>query len=198
MFSSLCGHLCNILYRKKDDNLYFREACFHVTESSLTTKSGDNIQYDGVLCLSIYNSHGDGGNVHYPKTIAIEVKTTARDIKESSIDKYLGSTHYFFLTSPRGLLPYIIMRYRYHPGRRYIGLIDADDGNIVIMPQEQSFDRGRLHNVLAHCYLSVHRYSMYNDTEPFQKARVSLFPEMIEFVNINGLQVNQEYKDYFV
>ena len=199
MFSALCGHLVNTLYKPKEGELFFREGSYNVSESFHTTKPGDSdIQFDGIICLSQYKVVNGKGKVHFRKTIGIEIKTTPHDVERTSIDKYLGAMPFFFVAAPRELLPCVIFRYKFHPLRKYFGLIDTDSGNIVIMPMEQIFEHNRLYNVLAHCYTSVHRYSVYNDTEPFQKARMTQFPEKIDFVSINGLQVNKEYKDYFI
>lgn len=195
-----CGHLINVLYSKRvlNERMY-REGCYNVRENALTTRPHDgDIQFDGIICLNQFSDKSGKKNVHYRKTVGIEIKTSVNDILESSIDKYLGATPYFFVASPKELLPTVIFRYRHHPLRQFIGIVDTDNSYVVVMPKQQDYDRHRLNNILAHCYTSVHRYSAYNDTEPFSKAMVTQFPEKSVFVDINGLCVNAQYRDYYI
>lgn len=199
ILGSFCAHLIDQLYpgRSRNDKM-FREGCYNVTETSLTTKEDDgDIQFDCIFCLSMYKEKDGKGKVYYRKTVAVEIKTTAGDICQSSVDKYLGATPYFFIAVPRDLLPTVIFQYRNHPKRKFIGLIDSDLEQIVVMPEQMPYNINRQNNVLAHCYTSVHRYSIYNDIEPFAKASVTQFPEGAFFILVDGLNVNVKYSDYF-
>lgn len=199
IFGPLCGHLMNILYSLRTETRHlYREGCYNVMETNQTTKAENrDIQFDAIICLSEFEGGQGKKNVHFRKAVAIEIKTSERDIYGSTIDKYLGATPYFFIAVPRSLLEAVIDRYCNHRDMKFIGLIDADNGQIVVMPQQQEYDKLRMFNILGHCYTSIHRYSAYNNIEPYAKARVTQFPRENVFVEIRGLRVNQLYKHYF-
>ena len=201
VFGSLAANLAEILYpeRREDDTIYY-EFAYKVQEPP-PGKGDKKVEHDVILLMLRYGikKKGEEGIIDRD-VISIEIKTTAKDVNKSSVEKYLGATRMFFIAAPSPLLPVIINKY-YVASRRnghVIGLIDSDTGKIVVRPQFQIRNVVRQDHLLAHCYASVHKIPKYNDTEPFSLHRVSCLPgKVVSWVDVAGLKVNREYLGLF-
>ena len=163
----------------------------------------DWFEHDIIMMLSLCGERMDRGKLTKKVVnryfVSVEIKTTERDIYKSTIDKYLGATRLFFLAAPRGLLGAVIGRYRRHPWKEVIGLIDSDAGQVVVLPQVQDFQKDRCDRLLARCYTSTHRYPFCTpDAELYVLHRVILNDSTAPaWVDCDGLRVNADYLHYF-
>lgn len=141
------------------------------------------------------------------KVFSIEIKTTEGDMEQSfndgphSFEKYMGATNYFFIAVPGHLLPKLIELHKTHAKRKYIGIIDASSGSVVVMPKEQEVDENRMHNVLSHCMTNVenlvgHREDrgLFSLKEVGSVTGKDLFDQC---AYIKGVLVHKNYYDYF-
>lgn len=201
VFGPLAANLTEILYpdRRAQDTIY-SEFAYKVREP-LTEKGGKKIEHDAVILMRRYGPKKNGkDDVLKKDVIAFEIKTTAGDVADSSVEKYLGATRLFFIAAPAALLPVIIDKYyvKSRKNSHVIGLIDSDTGQVVVRPQFQIRNDDRQDRLLAHCYSSVHRIPKYTDSEPFSVHQVSGLPgEKVTWVDIVGLKVNRKYLGYF-
>ena len=131
--------------------------------------------------------------------ISVEIKTTVDDIWKSSIDKYLGATRLFFIAAPKSLLRHLVQRYRSHPRKEVIGIINADSGQVVVLPKYQDFQKDRCDRLLARCYTSEHRFPFCcGDVEPYGIHRImETDAPAPTWVDRDGLRVNEAYLDLF-
>lgn len=201
VFGSLAANLAEILYpeRREEDSIYC-EFAYKVQEPP-PGKGDRKIEHDVILLMLHYGIKKKGEEGIIDKdVISIEIKTTAKDVNKSTVEKYLGATRMFFIAAPAPLLPVIINKY-YVASRRsshVIGLIDSDTGEVVVRPQFQIRNALRQDHLLAHCYASVHKVPKYNDTEPFSIHRVSGLPgKKVTWADVDGLKVNRNYLNYF-
>lgn len=201
VFGPLAANLTEIIYpeRREEDTIYC-EFAYKVQEPP-PNKGGKKTEHDVILLMLRYGIKKKGKEGIIDRdVISIEIKTTAKDVNKSSVEKYLGATRMFFIAAPATLLPVIINKY-YVVSRRsshVIGLIDSDTGQIVVRPQFQIRNALRQDHLLAHCYASVHRVPINNDTEPFSLHRVSNLPgKIVSWVDVAGLKVNKEYLGLF-
>lgn len=200
----LSANLAEILYpdRRLQDTIISNYA-YKVKEPPHGMEKKD-IEHDVILLMFRYGIKGKKGKLEEgiieKDVISIEIKTTASDVKKSSVEKYLGATRMFFVAAPVSLLPVIINKY-YVLSRKnshIIGLIDSDTGQVVVRPQFQIRNMVRQDHLLAHCYTSVHRIPMNSDTRLFSPHQVSCLPEKtVTWIDIDGLKVNWDYKDLF-
>lgn len=165
------------------------------------------IEYDIVIMLSSLKASKNSNFRQAHRTIAVEIKTTKRDLKLSfqggshSFEKYMGVTDYFFIAVPSFLLSVLIKQLKQHDNRKSIGVIDADRGFVVVMPQRQKVDGGRMNNVLSHCFTSVHNLlECENGLGLFSVNRVGSLSGTDNYSQcayIKGLLVNKNYYSYF-
>ena len=195
-------NLAKILYGKYNpcaDQIY-REGIYKVSEPKAIFVDGQwrGVQHDVILYMSRFGRRAGKQKVLDRDIISLEIKTTERDIWQSSVEKYLGATRQFFIAAPSKLLPAVIERYSHDSQKGKIGIVDTDNGQVVVLPQFQNYSKERANALLAHCYTSSHRYSSYNDTEPYELRRVIPRDEsQTSFIYYNGLNVNREYIDMF-
>ena len=163
----------------------------------------DWFEHDIIMMLSVCGERMDRGKLTKKVVnrffVSVEIKTTERDLFKSTIDQYLGATRLFFLAVPRDLIGAVVGRYRRHPRKEVIGLIDSDAGQVVVLPQVQDFQKDRCDRLLARCYTSTHRYPYCtSDSELYAPHRVVLngytAPTWVDF---DGLRVNADYLPYF-
>lgn len=201
VYGPLAANLTEVLYpdRKAQDIIY-SEYAYKVKEP-IPDKENKTIEHDSIVLMLHYGAKKNGKeNILDKDVISIEIKSTDRDIQNSSVMKYLGATRLFFIAAPAHLLPSLIHRYfvASRQSSHIIGVIDSDTGRIVVLPQFQNYDKERRDRLLAHCYTSVHRIPQYNDTEPFAMHRVSCLPgEPVNWIVVDGVIVNREYLKYF-
>ena len=135
----------------------------------------------------------------------VRIKAMAEDYKSGkidifgSMDKKKFDKQFKEVDLLKALLPQVILKYRSHPRKEVIGLIDADSGQVVVLPQYQSFQKDRCDRLLARCYTSEHRYPFCcGDVELYSVRRI---PEngapAPEWVDHDGLRVNAAYLDLF-
>lgn len=195
IFGTFPEKMASILYTgaNKKDTIY-KEGAYKVLEP----REGKKIEHDAIIHFYQIGDWGGRQKVKMRDGIAIEIKTSAGDIWKTDVSKYLGATRLFFIAAPADLVPVIIMRYATHPKRVYIGIINSDSGDIVVLPKFQDIDRGRYNTLLAHCYTSSHRIPLLSDTEPYQMSRVNRWAQCaFDFILQNDLMVNTEYKYLF-
>lgn len=206
-FGSFPANLANILFtpRKKEGDVFYVSANYKVKEPNYTLPDEhlDSFEHDVIMVLAHCGERPDKGKLRSKIVnrffISIEIKTSFDDIWDSTIDKYLGATRLFFIAAPKNLLHPIIQKYRRHPQKEIIGLIDADSGEVVVLPKPQAFQKDRCDRLLARCYTSVHRYpSCCSDAELYGNHRVmendSPAPEWLER---DRIIVNAAYLDLF-
>lgn len=206
-FGPFPANLANILFspRKEKGDVYYVSASYRVKEPNYTRPDDhlDSFEHDVIMVLAHCGNRIDRGR---PRSkivnrffVSIEIKTTFDDIWDSSIDKYLGATRLFFIAAPRNLLRTIIQRYRGHPRKEIVGLIDTDSGQVVVLPQFQAFQKDRCDRLLARCYTSVHRYPFCcGDGELYDNHRIMENDAPVpEWVDSDGLRVNAAYLDLF-
>lgn len=204
VFGRLSANLAEILYtERRPQDVIFSNYAYKVKEPPHGMEKKD-IEHDVILLMLRYGTKIGKQKVEDGiidrDVISIEIKTTAGDINSSSVEKYLGATKLFFVAAPVSLFPIIIKKYYVYSRRssHIIGLIDSDTGQIVVRPQFQIRDVTRQDHLLAHCYTSVHRIPMYNDTEPFSIHLVTNLPgKTVTWIDVDGLKVNQDYLELF-
>lgn len=211
IFERLChgpllANLATILFspRKEKGDVFYASGNYKVQEPNHTPDYNlDHFEHDVILVMVHCGERTYEGRTRRKIVnkfiVSIEIKTSLRDIINSSIDKYLGATRLFFIAAPKHLLPAIIEKYRKHPRKEIIGLIDADSGEVVVLPQLQEFQKERCDRLLARCYTSEHRYPFCSwDTDLYGIHRVmeneTSDPEWIEF---NGIRINAGYLSLF-
>lgn len=206
IFGHFPANLAAILFsRKEKGDVLYASANYKVQEPNYTRPDDDLDWFEHDVIMVVVNC---GERTYKGKTrrkvvnkyfISIEIKTSYNDIWESSIDKYLGATRLFFIAAPRRLLLDTIMKYRGHPKKELIGMIDADSGEVVVLPQYQDFQKDRCDRLLAHCYTSEHRYPFCcGDVEPYGVHRIMENDASApEWVDHDGIRVNTAYLDLF-
>lgn len=191
-----------IFPRRRPEDVFYAVGGYRVKEPNYNLPNAPERyhEHDVIMTMTHFGQIPSGekkifGNV----TVSIEIKTTFRDLAESSVDKYLGATPFFFVAVPEILLPAAICRYHDHRLRHQIGLIDSDAGQIVVLPQMQSYQQERQDRLIARRSTSIHQIPQYNDTEPFQLHRVPVLPSAsaVTVTDFDGLFVNEDYLDLF-
>ena len=206
-FGPFLTNIAAILFsRKEKGDVLYASANYKVQEPNYTRPDDHLDWFEHDVIMVVVNC---GERTYDGKTrrkvvskyiISIEIKTSYNDIWESSIDKYLGATRLFFIAAPRRLLRDLVEKYRRHPKKEVIGMIDADSGEIVVLPQYQDFQKDRCDRLLARCYTSEHRYPFCcGDVEPYGVHRI---PEndnsAFKWEDINGRRVNVAYRSLFL
>ena len=171
VFGPFPGYISSILHDKKyGDAIIYREGGYKVSEP---LENGKRVDHDMILLLS--KAALRLGKVQQKDVIGIEIKTSSVDLMKSDVSKYLGATRLYFIAAPQYLLSEVVVRYSEHPKKGFIGIIDSDTGEIVVLPQFQAFSKKRQNTLLSHCYSSSHRIPCLHNTEPYEMARVNLF-----------------------
>ncbi len=206
-FGPFPANLANILFlpRKEKGDVFYVSANYKVKEPNYTRPDEhlDSFEHDVIMVLAHCGERLDKGKLRSKIVnrffVSIEIKTTFDDIWDSSIDKYLGATRLFFIAAPRSLLRPIIQRYHGHPRKEIIGLVDADTGEVVVLPQLQAFQKDRCDRLLARCYTSLHRYPFCcGDVELYGNHRImENGAPAPEWVDRDGIRVNAAYLDFF-
>ena len=206
-FGSFPANLANILFlqRKEKDDVFYASANYKVQEPNYTRPDDHrtHFEHDVIMTVVHCGERTDKGRVRHKIVnrcvVSIEIKTSTDDIWRSSIDKYLGATRLFFIAAPKTLLHQVILRYHSHPRKEVIGVIDADAGQIVVLPQFQDFQKDRCDRLLARCYTSEHRYPFCcGDVEPYDIRRITENDNSApEWIDHDGLRVNTAYLNLF-
>ena len=212
IFEKLCfgpfvSNLTSILFSpwKAKGDICYSSANYKVQEPNLTRPDDHRkrFEHDVIMTLVHCGERLDKGRTRKKIVdryiLSIEIKTSVKDIWETSVDKYLGATRLFFIAAPSRLLPAIIERYDKHPRKDLIGIIDADTGEIVALPRLQNFIKDRSDRLLARCYTSEHRYPFCSeDVEPYEIHRViEIGNPAPEWIDYTGLRVNKNYLNFF-
>ncbi len=145
-------------------------------------------------------SHATEMDYRY-RVVSIETKNSQSDLmKDGKILSYLGATSYAFLAVPERLIPDAIDKIDSYDDRaQYIGLINADNGDIILFPasQEELLDRARQDRLLASMFLSPKRNDDPDDEYILHKHTTG-YAEPDVFVEHGDYYVNREYlDDYF-
>ena len=201
------ANLATILFspRKEKDDVFYASANYKVQEPNYTRPEDhrNHFEHDVIMVLAHCGERIDKGKprrkIVNKYVVSVEIKTTFDDIWKSSIDQYLGATRLFFIATPKHLLPSLIGRYRAHPRKEIIGIIDSDAGEVVVLPQVQDFQKDRSDRLLARCYTSEHRFPFCcGDVEPYGIHRImeTDAPAPV-WVDLDGLRVNTAYMNLF-
>ena len=207
MLGQFTSNLAGILFSawmKKGDVVY-SNGSYKVKEPnySLPDEKLDCFEHDTILMLTHCGERIENGRLRKMivgrRIISIEIKTTVSDIRNSTVDKYLGATRMFFIAAPKDVLWAVVDKYRNHPRKEMIGIIDSDAGQVVVLPQFQDFQKDRCDRLLARCYDSQHNLPFCcPDTEPFAIHRVMMTEAKIPtWVERRGLRVNSDYLNYY-
>jgi hypothetical protein len=206
-FGPFLANLATILFSpwKEKGDVYYASASYKVQEPNYTRPDDHRKYFEHDVIMTVVHC-GERIDKGKPRRkivskffMSIEIKTSADDIWNSSIDKYLGATRLFFIAAPRPLLRQLVLKYNSHPRKEVIGVVDADSGQIVILPQYQDSPRDRCDRLLARCYTSEHRYPFCSrDVEPYGVHRImeNDAPAPV-WVDRDGLRVNAAYLDLF-
>lgn len=197
----LAENLSGILYpNRKPDDLVYAEYAYRVQEPNTFSRNRREsyFEHDVILFLQHYGQRGGREKTLQKDVISIEIKTTERNTMESEVGRYLGATRMFYIAAPGPVLPAVIRRYYEDRDRRYIGIIDSDEGEVVARAMFQDYDDNRQSRLLAQCYTSNHRIPQYNNVEPFLKQRLSkVMPPAVTWRDMDGFKVNERYLDLF-
>ena len=206
-FGPFLANLSAILFlpRKEKGDVFYASANYKVQEPNYTRPDDhrNHFEHDVIMTVVHCGERTDKGKTRRKSVnkfvLSIEIKTSVDDIWKSSIDKYLGATRLFFIAAPKSLLRHLIQRYRTHPRKEVIGIIDADSGQVVVLPQYQDFQKDRCDRLLARCYTSEHRYPFCcGDVEPYGIHRVMENDNPApEWTDCGGLRVNTAYLNLF-
>lgn len=207
VFGPFPSNLAQILYKPNllpGDVLYVT-AGYKVQEPNLSRPDDarHKFEHDVIMTLVQCGERTNEGRTRRKivnkDIISIEIKTTADNIFNSTIDQYLGATRLFSYACPTVLLPPLIYHLRSLPQKEIVGVIDSDTGQIVVLPQFQCYHKDRCDRLLARCYTSEHRFPFCNgDTEPYRIHRIMENDAPVpEWISKNGLRVNSTYLNLF-
>ena len=202
VFGPFPSNLAKVLYSQdmEENDVIYITGNYRVQEPNLMSPNDPRryFEHDVILDLVHCGQRVANGKLRnkivWKETVSIEIKTSVRNVFQSSIDQYLGATRLFFVAAPRKLLPTVVQRYRHHPRKEVIGIIDSDAGQIVVLPQFQCYQQERSDRLHARCYTSEHRFPFCCDTEPYDVHRVeasSMDPPI--WIDMDGWQVNSSY-----
>ena len=206
-YGPFLANLAAILFspRKEKGDVFYGSANYKVQEPNRTRPDDhlDHFEHDVSRVLVHCGERTFEGRTRRKivnkVVVSVEIKTSFDDIWKSSIDKYLGATRLFFIAAPRRLLRTVIDRYRGHPRKEVIGIIDSDSGEVVVLPQVQDSQKDRCDRLLARCYTSEHRYPFCcwdRDLYSIHRVMENETPGP-QWVDRNGLRVNTNYMDLF-
>lgn len=206
-YGPFLANLAAILFspRKEKGDVFYGSANYKVQEPNRTRPDDhlDHFEHDVIMVLAHCGERTFEGRTRRKivnkVVVSVEIKTSFDDIWKSSIDKYLGATRLFFIAAPRRLLRTVLDRYRGHPRKEVIGIIDSDSGEVVVLPQVQDFQKDRCDRLLARCYTSEHRYPFCcwdRDLYGIHRVMENETPGP-QWVDRNGLRVNTNYLDLF-
>ena len=141
--------------------------------------------------------YGSGFDYHY-HVLSIEIKCSLLDLlKDENITQYLGATHYCFLAGPKNMLSNGIRKIRsFEESGRYVGLINSNNGDIVIMPesQEEIHVRERQDRLLANMYNNPKRYD--NPSKEYRTHKYFTGQTADSFEEKAGLLLNRKYNKH--
>lgn len=139
---------------------------------------------------------GSGYDYHF-HLVSIEIKRTLSDLlKDTKIPQYLGAVHYCFLAVPKDMLPDGIEKIRsFDDSENYVGLINSDNGDIVIMPdsQEEIQVRERQDRLLANMHSNPKWFDSPEDVYVPHKYYTGQTPNT--FMERDGLLLNKKYNN---
>ena len=206
-FGPFLSNLASILFfpGKEKGDVFYASANYKTQEPNYTRPddSRNHFEHDVIMTVVHCGERVYNGKPHRKIVnrfvLSIEIKTSTDDIWRSSIDAYLGATRLFFIAAPKALLRQIVLKYRSHPRKEVIGIIDADSGQVVILPQYQEFQKDRCDRLLARCYTSVHGYPFCTgDVEPYCIRRIMEDETSIpKWIDHDGLRINADYRGLF-
>jgi len=180
------------------DDPYCFEAMDHVRELNLSHPEipKETFEHDVVLCLYRRRSYRPDYQYEHT-TVSIEIKTHLDDlIGDRKIDQYIGATSWLFIAVPETLITAAVAKIRENPSTmKYKGLINAETGEIVIMPQEQrDFSRERCTRLHGQMHASKKRMPWYDVEGLYQLHNNSINPiPKPTWKRIDGMKVNDSY-----
>ena len=207
LFGTFPSNLATILYssRMQTGDVIYVSGNYKVQEPNYTLPGDrrDHFEHDVIMILAHCGERTYGERTRRKivnkDILSIEIKTTQGDLLKKDVCQYLGATRLFFIAVPKELLKPVIDKYRRHPRKEVIGIIDSDRGQIVVMPQFQDFSKARRDRLLSQSHTSEHRYPFCNpDVELHGIHRVmdnGLTKPV--FLDFEGLKVNTEYLSYY-
>ena len=206
-YGPFLANLAAILFspRKEKGDVYYGSANYKVQEPNYSRPDEHltHFEHDVIVVLTHCGERTFEGRTRRKivnkVVVSVEIKTSFDDIWKSSVDKYLGATRLFFIAAPRRLLRTVLDRYRGHPRKEVIGIIDSDSGEVVVLPQVQDSQKDRCDRLLARCYTSEHRYPFCcwdRDLYGIHRVMENETPGP-QWVDRNGLRVNTNYLDLF-
>lgn len=201
VFGPLASNLSGILYPfRNPEDIFYAEYAYKVQEPNLIfpERRETRFEHDAILKLERYGERSGRKKILQKDILSIEIKSTVGDTIDSDVEKYLGATRLFFIAAPATILPAVICRYHDNRKKPFIGMIDTDAGQVVVLPEFQDYQKDRQNQLLARCYSSVHRLPTHNNTEPFSLIRVPEIPDrIITWTDFDGARINDDYLDLF-
>lgn len=157
-------------------------------------------RHDVILSLSPgkkERKNGSGFDYHY-RQVSIEIKRDLSDLqRDEKILQYLGAVHYCFLAVPEKMLMDGIDKIRsFGACAHYVGLINSDNGDIVVMPdsQEDIQVRERQDRLLANMRCNPKWFDEPEEVYVPHKYYTGQAPD--SFVERDCLLLNRKYKEY--
>ena len=138
--------------------------------------------------------NGSGFDYHF-RQVSIEIKRSRSDLmRDEKIPQYLGAVHYCFLAVPTNLLSDGIEKIRsFEDCEGLVGLINSDDGDIVIMPdsQEEIQVRERQDRLLANMHCNPKWFDAPEEVYVPHEYHTGQTPD--SFVEKDGFILNKKY-----
>lgn len=134
-----------------------------------------------------------------PCSVAIEIKASVDDlVNDKKMEQYMGAIPFFFLAVPSVLIIPAIQRIEKIPAfRNRIGLIDIDNGKIVIMPQEdENYDKDRNDKLLGAMNINPKRFSNTDQGYMVRPVSIDAWTPPL-FTHYDGRQINTDYLKLF-
>ena len=155
------------------------------------------IENDAVICFSPNRDtfcKEEGAYIH-STSVAIEIKTNFKDlVSDKKMEEYAGANEYTFLAVPKTLLLPAVMRLdRDEAYKPFIGLLNYETGDIVILPTvDKDFDRTRNAKLMSSCFLTYKRMPGA-DTVYQIRETLLLQGELLQFEEVEGRWINADY-----
>ena len=195
ILSTFPHQLAEQIYSPEMDNTVYYEAMDKVREENRNNPECGKSSYEHDVILSFFPERARElgyRNMH----ISIEIKTTASDLYcDRKMQQYLGATDFFFLSVPHELIRDGIKKIRqFQSNIPFVGLIDATNGKIVVMPSPQDGrkDKDRQDRLLACIYSTKKRSDKPEAAYLLHATEIGVSPPLT-FVSMGGMQVNKEY-----
>lgn len=139
---------------------------------------------------------GSGFDYHVHH-VSIETKRKRKDLlRDNKILQYLGAVDYCFLAVPKDLLSDGVGKIcSFEDYKGFVGLINSDNGDIVIMPESQGEIqvRERQDRLLANMHSNPKRFDDPEEVYLPHKFQTGQKPD--SFVGKEGLLLNEKYND---